>query len=65
MAGDGAIEKSESAYISDGMRADGQKLQKNAILKVRTKPFRTKWGSMVGNWGKIAILGCVCEGIYV
>ena len=41
------------ATLSHEMRVDRQKLRKIAILLVPEQPFRTKWGSIVKNWGKI------------
>ena len=39
------------------MRVDRQNLRKNCDFTCAAdQPFRTKWGSIVKNWGKIAIL---------
>ena len=43
----------ETSTLSHEMRIDRQKLRKNCDF---TYPFRTKWGSMRKNGGKIAIL---------
>ena len=42
--------------LSHEMRVDAQKRRKIAILLVPEQPFRTKWRSIVKNWGKIANL---------
>ena len=48
------------ATLSHEMMVDRQKLRKNCDFTcaglVLEQPFRTKWGSMRKNWGKIAIL---------
>ena len=48
------------ATLSHEMMVDGQKLKKNCDFTcaglVLEQRFRTKWGSIVKNWGKISIL---------
>ena len=54
------------ATLSHEMRVDRQKLMKIAILLVLEQrillvleqPFRTKWGSIVKNWGKLRFYLC-------
>ncbi len=50
----------ETSTLSHEMRVDAQKLRSNCDFTcaglVPEQPFRTKWGSMRKNWGKIAIL---------
>ncbi len=48
----------ETSTLSHEMRVDAQKLRSNCDFTcaglVPQQPFRTKWGSMRKNWGKIA-----------